>query len=94
MGTIQQGKFTGMPLTRLGRWAAGMGVLFVVMFLLKTNIPIPVPAMFVMAIGIIAGILIPVAIIWKRERSWLLWLMLIPGLFAILFTLGELLYPH
>jgi hypothetical protein len=94
MGTIQQSKFLGMPLTRFGRWAAGLGALFVVMILLKTNIPIPVPAMIVMAIGIIAGILIPVAIFWKRERSWLLWLMLLPGLFAIVFTVGELLYPH
>jgi hypothetical protein len=47
-----------------------------------------------MALGVIAGILDLLAILWKRERSWLIWVMLLPGLFAILFAAGEILYPH
>jgi hypothetical protein len=34
------------------------------------------------------------ALIWKGKRSWLMWLMLLPGLFAIIFALGEILIPH
>lgn len=47
-----------------------------------------------MTLGVTAGIVTLIALIWKRERSWLVWLMLLPGLFAIVFALGEILHPH
>ena len=94
MGTNQHGKFLGMPRTRLGQSAAGMAALFVVMFISTTTGLLHFSGLFIMALGVVAGILTLVAIIWKRERSWLLWLMLLPGLFAIVFTSAEILFPH
>ena len=87
-------KFLGMPQTRLGQWAVGLSALFVVLFVLKLAGFLPFPAMLIMGLGIVAGILTLVVIIWKRERSWLVWLVLLPGLFAIIFSVGEILFPH
>lgn len=93
MGT-HTSHFLEKPATRLGWWAVGLGIVFTALFLLIVNELIRFPGMLTMILGIVGGILTLVALIWKHERSWLLWLVLMPGLFAILFTLGEILYPH
>jgi hypothetical protein len=93
MGT-HTSHFLEKPATRLGWWAVGMGLLFTALFLLIVNEVIRFPGMLTMILGITAGILTLIALIWKHERSWLLWLVLLPGLFAILFSVGEILYPH
>ena len=94
METNQRGKFLELPRTRLGWWAVGLALLFVVLFLGVTNNLLPFSGLLTIAIGVAAGILVLAAIYWKQERSWLLWLMLVPGLFAILFAAGEILSPH
>jgi hypothetical protein len=86
--------FLGVPHTRLGWWSVGLGTLFTVLFLLIINDVIRFSGFLTMTLGVIAGITAILALVWKRERSWLLWVMLIPGLFAILFALGEVLVPH
>jgi len=35
-----------------------------------------------------------IAVIRRRERSWLVWLSLLPGLMALAFVLGEFLVTH
>ena len=86
--------FLGIPHTALGWSAVGLGVLFVVLFYSVANDIIHFSGRLTMALGVVAGILTLSALIWKREHSWLIWLMLLPGLFAILFALGEVLSPH
>ncbi len=86
--------FLKAPHTRLGWWSVGLTLLFVVLFVCVTNDLIRFPGFLTMILGVIAGILTLLALIWKRERSWLVWLMLLPGLFAITFSLGEILVPH
>jgi hypothetical protein len=87
-------KFLHLPLTWLGWLAVGLTALFIISFLLTTNDIFHVPGMLIMGIGVLGGIAAIVAILWKRERSWLLWLALLPGIFAILFSLGEVISPH
>lgn len=94
MGTNQHGNFLRMPQTRLGWWAVGLSVLFAVLFISVSTGFLPFSGLLTMVLGVVAGILTLVAIIWRRERSWLLWLMLLPGLFAIIFASGEILFPH
>ena len=94
MATGQNRKFLGLPQTRLGQWGVGLSALFVLTFVLKLTLRFPFPSIPIIGLGVVAGILILVAIIWKRERSWLAWLMFLPGLFAILLSAGELLFPH
>lgn len=87
-------RFLKLPQTRIGSTAVLITVVFVLLFLLKTNNLTFIPSFAVMALGIIGGILDLYAVIWKREFSWANILCLLPGLFAILFSAGELLYPH
>jgi hypothetical protein len=35
-----------------------------------------------------------VALIRNRERSWFVWLAVLPGAFVLFLLLGELLVPH
>ena len=41
-----------------------------------------------------AGIVGLIAAIWQHERSWLVWLTMLPGLMVLIFVLGEFLVPH
>lgn len=93
MGT-RTNHFLETPGTTLGWWAVGVGISFTALFLLVSNDWIHFSGILTMTVGVIAGVLTLSALIWKKERSWLVWLMLIPGLFAILFSLGEILVPH
>ena len=86
--------FLEIPHSRLGRWAVGISLLFAVLFLLVSNDLLLFSGFLTIVLGVVAGLLDLSALIWKRERSWLIWLMLLPGLFAILFALGEVLVPH
>lgn len=87
-------RFLGMPYTTLGWCAVGLSLLFTVLAVAVINELINFSGFLTITLGVIAGIVTIIALIWKRERSWLVWIMLIPGLFAILFSLGEMLYPH
>jgi hypothetical protein len=44
--------------------------------------------------GLGAGVLSALSIIRKQERSWLVWLMLLPGLFILFLLAGEIFFPH
>jgi hypothetical protein len=48
----------------------------------------------VRACGLAAGIVGLIAVIGRRERSWLVWLSLLNGLMVVAFVLGEFLAPH
>lgn len=86
--------FFGTPRTNLGWWSVGLGALFTVLFISVANGFMHFSGFLTMTLGVVAGILTLGALIWKGERSWLVWLMLLPGLFAILFALGEIFFPH
>ncbi len=92
--TTKAGRFYAVPHTQLGWWSVALGTLFTALFLLVVNRVIHFPGFLTMTLGVGAGIVTLIAIIGKKERSWLVWLMLVPGLFAILFALGEILVPH
>jgi len=47
-----------------------------------------------MLCGLAAGIVGLIAVIRRHERSWLVWLTILPGLLVLLFVLGEFLVPH
>jgi TRAP-type uncharacterized transport system fused permease subunit len=86
--------FLESPHTQLGWLSVGLTVLFVALFVSVTTDLLQFSGFLTMTSGVIAGCLTLIALIWKHERSWLIWLMLLPGLFAILFAFGEILVPH
>ena len=101
-------RFFSRPVTPTGWWAAGLGIGFVVLFLVNALILIPFSAalppwsrplmifygLFMLACGLggaLAGLL---ALLRRGERSWLVWLPLLPGALVIFLLLGEFLVPH
>ncbi len=94
------------PATRLGRWSVGLGAMFLVLFIVNsavfmqlTEAPwqhtlLPFYGIGMLTIGLAAGITGLMAVIRHHERSWLVWLTILPGLFVLFLLLGEFLVPH
>jgi hypothetical protein len=94
----------------MGWWAVGLGAAFLVMFVINSGVfmptcgygqspwwcqaVLPFYGIFMLLCGISSGILGLLALILRHERSWLVWLTIMPGLFVIIFLLGEFLVPH
>jgi len=55
---------------------------------------LPFYGILMMLCGLATFVVGLIAIIRSYERSWLVWLTLLPGASALLFVLGELLVPH
>ena len=95
------------PRTRLGWWAVGLAIAFVIMMLLNTTVfmrlqedvawrqtVLPFYGIFMVLCGLAAGITGSIAAAWKQERSWLVWLTILLGGFVVFFVLGEFLIPQ
>jgi hypothetical protein len=99
--------FLDLPATRLGWWAVGLGIAFVVMSISNTIIFMPsvgpswwsqtiLPyfGILMMLCGFAAGIVGLVAVLRNRDHSWLVWLTILPGTFVLFFVVGGLFAPH
>ena len=98
------------PGTRLGWWAVGLAATFVVMFMINSIVfmpayqdaanawwrqtLLPLYGIFMMLCGLAAGVVGLIAVTRKHERSWLVWLTILPGAFMLFLILGEFLVPH
>jgi hypothetical protein len=87
------------PSTQLGWWAIWLGAAFVMMYIitmaviaLRLTLP-PVYGIFMLLCGLGAGIVGLMAVTRQHERSWLVWLALLPGVFVLFLLLGEFLVP-
>lgn len=107
MTTHSSSGFLQRPATRLGWWAVGLMVAYFVLSIvnsavfmrLQGNAPwqqtvLPFYGIFMLLCGLAAGVVGLVAILRKHERSWLVWLTILPGAFVLFFLLGEFLVPH
>ncbi len=88
----------------------GLAAVFLVMFIINSAVFIPTSqdtpetwwrqallpfyGIFMILSGLAADIFALFAVIQKRERSWLVWLTLMPGAFVLFLLLGEVLVPH
>jgi hypothetical protein len=66
---------------------------------LSENVPwrqtvLPFYGIFMMLCGVSAGVVGLIAILRSHERSWLVWLAVLVGAFALLYILAEFLIPH
>jgi hypothetical protein len=93
------------PATQLGRWAVGLMVIFVLLFLIngvfmqlntgswwQQNL-LPFYGILMLLCGLSAGIVGLVAVVKKHERSWMVWVTIFPLAFVIFMVLGEFLGP-
>jgi hypothetical protein len=96
-----------MPSTKLGWWSVALLATFAAFFIINATVfmpstveapwrqaVLPFYGIAMMACGLAAGIVGLIAVIRRQERSWLVWLALLPGLMVVAFVLGEFLLPH
>src|SRR5215203_3342126 len=84
-------KVISLPHTRLGGWAVGSAATFVVLLFFGYNI-LPLYGIVLLFCGLCSGLLGLFAVLRRHERSALVWLAMLPGLFALAFLIGELLH--
>lgn len=99
--------FLKRPHTRLGWWAVGLAIAYVVMNIVNSAVfmrlsgdepwrqtILPFYGIVMMLFGLATFVIALIAVIRSHERSWLVWLTLLPGASAMVFVLGEFLVPH
>ncbi|MEI7845517.1 MAG: hypothetical protein WCK35_06920 [Chloroflexota bacterium] len=80
------------PGTRLGWWAVGLaGASIMLNFAWSI---LPGGAIFGFICGLTGGVLALIAVIRQHERSWLVFLSILPMLTVFFFIIGEILIPH
>lgn len=95
-------RFFALPSTKLGWWAVWVAVAFVVLFAVNVLVIMPTSenaawwrailpfyGIAMIGCGIGSGVVALVAIVRKRERSWLVWLPLIPAAMMLFLIVGE-----
>jgi len=87
-------KTTFAPKTNTGKWALGLSLAFIILITFKILGSMPLPTFSIAAIGLVGFIVGVFAIIKNNERSILTFIPILVGLVIILWTLGELIYPH
>lgn len=87
---IDFSKFPTAPRTQFGKWAGGLAILFIVLFLLIMSSIIAFSGVLYLIIGIAAGALGLYAMIKEGEGSWLVWLAILCGVFAVILLLAAL----
>lgn len=99
--------FMERPHTDLGWWAVWLAAVFVIMFLINSfvfmpassnepwrQVILPFYGIAMLLCGLAAMVLSLIALIRRHERSWLVFIPLLPGLWVIFMLVGELLFSH
>ncbi|HOJ11273.1 MAG TPA: hypothetical protein PK733_11860 [Clostridiales bacterium] len=86
-------KITLVPKTALGKWSVILSIAFIVFIALKTQSFFPLPSFSIAALGL-AGFVVGIIAIIKKDRALLFFIPILVGLVIILWIAGELIYPH
>jgi succinate dehydrogenase hydrophobic anchor subunit len=87
------------PSKRLGWWSVGLAAVFLVMFIINSLVfmlagqntsndwwrqsLLPFYGIFMLLCGLASVVIGLAAVITKHERSWLVWLIILPGAFVL-----------
>jgi hypothetical protein len=84
-------RFFALPGSRLGWMAIGLAAASILLIITWSILKASIPGFLC---GLAGGVLALVAILHQKERSWLLFVSILPLVFVIIFILGEFLFPH
>jgi hypothetical protein len=90
---VENMKLVVLPNSLSGKLAAILCGAFVILFFLKVGGLMPLPTFAIFALGF-AGLIAGIVAIIKKDRSILVYLSLLVGLFVVIWTSAELLFPH
>ena len=95
------------PSSRLGRWSAALMAIFVLLFMINSFVFMPARieapwretllpfyGITMLLCGLAAGVSALIALTRHHDRSWVVWLALLPGSLVLFLVLGEFLVPH
>jgi hypothetical protein len=102
-------RFIVLPKSYLGKWSIGFIAAFIVFFLIFqllvasgqrggetffSNLALTIPILLAGIFGVLAFFTGVIGVIRNRERSILVFLAILIGFFILLFSIGEVAYPH
>lgn len=100
---MKNSSFFRMPVTQPGRWSVWLELMFVVMFIVNVVILslvqdetfwrqaiLPFYGSFMLLSGLAGGVFGLTAVIRQKERTAIVWLATLVGLFVLLIVLNEL----
>jgi H+/Cl- antiporter ClcA len=95
------------PSTRLGWWSVGLAATYALLSIYNSvallqpslgepwrQVVLPFYSILFMLCGLAAGVVGLVALLRQHERSWLVWITLLPALGVLILIPGEFLVPH
>ena len=83
-----------VPKTTLGKSSVGLSIVFIILIWMKMQYSIHVPTFAIAAVGLIGFIMSIIAIFRNKDRSILVLLPILVGIIIVLWTAGELIFPH
>jgi len=98
-----------VPKTTLGKWSVALTVAFIVLFMsfqllvasgqrggatFFSNLALSVPMLVAGISGVSAFFTGIISIVKRKERSVLVFMATVIGLFVLIFSLGEIIFPH
>ena len=101
MATFSGSSVWHRPTTRLGQWAVGLMVTFIILFILNSAVMMNLPenlrwqpaliayGFAMLLCGFAAGVAGLIAVIKRNERSWLVWVTVLPMVFVLFLVIGE-----
>lgn len=107
MRTATRSSFQQHPATKLGWWAFALAAAYFVMSIINNAVFMRLPeqvswrqsllpfyGILMLLCGLAAGVTGVIALVKKHERSWMVWLAILPGAWVLFMLLGEFLVPH
>jgi hypothetical protein len=102
-----QSSFAAHPIRQRGWWAFWLGAAFILMFIINQAVLMQMPekagwmrglaiiyGWVMLLCGLLGGILSIVALAKDHERSWMIFVPLLPAAFVLFLVIGEFLFPH
>jgi hypothetical protein len=98
-----------LPKSYLGKWSIGLIAAFAVFFVIFqllvasgqrggetffSNLALTIPILLAGTSGVLSFLIGLIGVIRNRERSILVFLAMLVGFFILLFSIGEVVFPH
>ena len=87
-------KIVVLPKTRIGKWAVGLGIAFIVLIAIKIQDSFPMPTFSIAGLGLAGFIMAIIAIFKKKDRAILNFVPIGVGVVILVWFAAELMFPH